>query len=257
MGAERASKPHLIGIDIGGTGVKAGVVDIGAGALLGDRQKVDTPQPSTPDAVFEVVGRLIELFDVDPSLPIGVTVPGVIQHGVVRSAANIDHTWIDLDADHVMEQRFGRPVRVLNDGDAAGYAEVAYGAAKDRHGVVLMTTLGTGIGTAIIHDGALVPNVELGVIELDGAIAEQTTGNAARERDGLSWEQWGVRLTRYYRHLERLFTPDLFVVGGGVSKSWDKFGHLIDIRTEIVPAALGNSAGVIGAALLALRDPHG
>lgn len=187
------------------------------------------------------------------STPLGVTIPGVIRGGVVYSAANIDPSWIGTDADAALEARLKRPVRVMNDGDAAGYAEVAFGAAKGEQGVVMMTTLGTGIGTAIIYRGLLVPNIELGHVQLRGDSAERWTSNAAREREKLSYPEWAERLTVYYRELEKLCSPDLFVVGGGVSKSWEKFGHLIDIATPLVPAVLGNNAGIIGAALLAHR----
>lgn len=248
---------RLVGIDIGGTGVKGGLVDVVAGALVGDRRTLETPKPSTPDAVFDVVVELVSQLAADAAAPVGVTVPSIVKHGFVESAANVDATWVGVDAKAELEKRLGRAVRVVNDADAAGYAEMAFGAAQDREGVVFMTTLGTGIGTAIIYHGLLVPNVEMGVVELDGHVAEQWAGNAARERDGLSWSDWAARLTRYYTYLDRLFSPDLFVVGGGVSASWSEFGHLVDCNVELVPAALGNSAGVIGAALLAHRDVAG
>lgn len=241
-----------LGIDIGGTGIKGAVVDVEAGALASKRKKIDTPRPATPDSVLDVVATLVEQLAPGDS-PVGVTVPAVVRHGVVRTAANIDHAWIGVDADALMEERLGRPVHVLNDADAAGYAEVAFGAARGRRGVVMVTTLGTGIGTALVHDGALVPNNELGHIEIDGRVAETFASNAAREREELAYPEWAERLTTYYRALERLISPDLFVVGGGVSKSADQFLHLIDIETEIVPAALGNDAGIIGAALLVER----
>jgi polyphosphate glucokinase len=201
-----------------------------------------------------VIADLVTELAPNDGSAVGVTVPGVVHHGVVQSAANIDHSWIGTDADRELEALLGRPVHVLNDADAAGYAEVAFGAAKNRKGLVLVTTLGTGIGSALIHDGVLVPNTELGHLEIDGHIAEKRASNAARERHDLSWEKWAKRLTTYYRTLEKLFSPDLFVVGGGVSKNSDAFLPLIDINTEIVPAALGNNAGIIGAALLVESD---
>lgn len=238
-----------VGIDIGGTGIKGALVDVTTGELLSKRTKIDTPQPATPDAVLDVVATLLDEIAPDGS-PVGVTVPAVVRHGVVRTAANIDSAWIGVDADALMEKRLGRPVHVLNDADAAGYAEVVFGAARGRQGVVMVTTLGTGIGTALVHDGVLVPNNELGHIEIGGRVAETFASNAAREREELSYPEWAERLTTYYRALERLISPDLFVVGGGVSKSSDQFLHLIDIETEIVPAAMGNNAGIIGAAML-------
>ena len=167
-----------------------------------------------------------------------MTVPGIVQRGVVLSAANIDKSWIGEDADAIFTEALGREVHVVNDADAAGLAESEYGAAKGRKGLVMVITLGTGIGSAMIYDGVLVPNSEMGHLELDGVLAESRAATSAREREGLSWEDWSERLTAYFRHLERLFTPDLFVVGGGVSKSWEKFGHLIEIDTEIIPAKL-------------------
>ena len=182
-----------------------------------------------------------------------MTVPGIVQRGVVLSAANIDKSWIGEDADAIFTEALGREVHVVNDADAAGLAESEYGAAKGRKGLVMVITLGTGIGSAMIYDGVLVPNSEMGHLELDGVLAESRAATSAREREGLSWEAWSERLTTYFRHLERLFTPDLFVVGGGVSKSWEKFGHLIEIGTEIIPAKLENRAGIVGAALVAHR----
>ncbi len=255
--AAKTSNAHLLGVDIGGTGIKIALVDLDRGALASDRTKVDTPSPATPDAVLDVVVELVGKSDVDPKAPIGVTVPGVVHHGVVHSAANIDHAWIGTDADALLTERLDRLVHVVNDADAAGVAEVAYGAAKDRSGVVIVTTLGTGIGTAVVLDGRLLPNTELGHIEIDGHDAESRAANRAREEEGLSWKEWAERLDVYYRTLERLFSPDLFVVGGGVSKKADKFLPRLDLQTEIVPAALGNSAGIIGAAMLAHDEARG
>lgn len=248
---------RLVGVDIGGTGVKAGLVDVAAGELIGERQHLPTPQPATPGAVVDCVAELVGRFGVEPDAPVGIAVPAVVKRGVVWTANNIDKAWLGFDAGTALRERLGRPVYLLNDADAAGYAESTYGAARGRDGVVMVTTLGTGIGTALFHDGVLVPNLELGRMELDGAIAEERAGNAAREREGLSWQEWAQRLSRYYDHLDRLISPDLFVVGGGVSQSWDKFGHLIQVRAEIVPAALKNSAGAIGAALMASRRAPG
>jgi polyphosphate glucokinase len=186
-----------------------------------------------------------------------VTVPGVVRRGVVRSAANIDKAWIGTDADRLFTDATGRDVHVVNDADAAGLAEVRYGAARGREGLVVVTTLGTGIGSALVHDGKLVPNSELGHLEIDGHDAESRAANSAREREGLSMAQWAERLTAYYRTVEKLLSPDLFVVGGGVSKHADEFLPLIDIETEIVAASLQNKAGIVGAALYASENTDG
>jgi polyphosphate glucokinase len=247
----------IIGVDVGGTGIKAAAVELTLGTLVTKRVKVDTPRPATPDRVAGIIARLVADAAPDDGSPVGVTVPGVVRSGVVQSAANIDRSWIGTDADRLLEQTLHRPVRVLNDADAAGYAEVAFGSAKGHRGVVLVTTLGTGIGSALVYDGTLVPNTELGHLEIEGHDAEAKASNAAREREDLSWETWAGRLTTYYRKVEALFSPDLFVVGGGVSKHAAKFVSLIDIETELVPAALGNAAGIIGAALIAYEDTEG
>ena len=241
-----------LGIDFGGTGIKGAPVDLDAGAFAADRVKIATPRPATPEAVAAVFRELVDRFPVSTS-PVGVTVPAVVHHGVVGSAANIDDSWIGTDADAVFTEALGREVHVVNDADAAGLAEVEYGAARGHRGLVIVTTLGTGIGSALIHDHVLVPNSELGHLEVEGHNAESRAANSAREAEGLSWEEWAGRLTTYYRTVERLFSPELIVVGGGVSKSWDKFGPLIDVETEIVPATLQNKAGIIGAALVATR----
>lgn len=242
------------GIDFGGTGIKAAPVDLETGDFGGEKVKIDTPRPADPESVSAVFKQLIDQFP--PShAPVGVTVPGIVRHGVVWSAANIDPSWIGTDADAVFTAALERDVHVVNDADAAGLAEVEYGAAKGRRGLVIVTTLGTGIGSALVHDGVLVPNSELGHLEIGGMAAEKRAANSIRERDNLSWEEWAARLTVYYRTLERLFSPELFVVGGGVSKEAHAFLPLIEIDTEIVPAELRNKAGIIGAALVASR-PH-
>jgi polyphosphate glucokinase len=238
------------GIDFGGSYIKGAPVDLVVGDFAAERVRVATPCESTPNNVRDVFVDLLSRF---PGCmgAVGVTVPGVVCHGVVRSAANIDKAWIDRDADQLLMEATGRDVHVVNDADAAGLAEVRYGAAKGRSGLVIVTTLGTGIGSALVHDGVLVPNAELGHLEVDGHDAETRAANSVREREGLSWEQWAERLTRYYRALEMLFTPDLFVVGGGVSASSEEFLPLLDLNTEIVPATLRNRAGIVGAALYA------
>jgi polyphosphate glucokinase len=241
------------GIDFGGSGIKGAPVDLEKGEFTEERVRIDTPRPSTPEAVAEVFAELLAKFP-DSSGPVGVTVPGVVVKGVVSSAANIDKHWIGEDADRLFTHRTGRVVHVVNDADAAGLAEVRYGAAKGRRGLVLVTTLGTGIGSALVYDGVLVPSSELGHLEIDGHDAERRAASSAREREDLSWEEWAERLTRYYSKLEDLFSPELFVVGGGISKKADKFLPLIDIETEIIPAQLRNAAGIVGAALYATEN---
>lgn len=238
------------GIDFGGTGIKGAPVDLDAGAFAAERVRIRTPEKSTPANVAEVFVDLLRQFP-DCKGAVGVTVPGVVRHGVVHSAANIDKTWIGTDADQLFTEATGREVHIVNDADAAGLAEVRYGAARGRSGLVIVTTLGTGIGSAMVHDGVLVPNSELGHLEIGGHDAESQAANSVREREDLSWEHWAKRLTTYYRTLEMLFSPELFVVGGGVSNESDQFLPLLDLDTEIVAATLRNRAGVIGAALYA------
>jgi polyphosphate glucokinase len=238
------------GIDFGGSGIKGAPVDLEAGEFIGDRVRIETPQPSTPEAVAGVFAELLGRFP-DSNGSVGVTVPAVVRNGVASSAANIDRAWIGTDADALFTEATGRDVHVVNDADAAGLAEVRYGAAKGRRGLVIVTTLGTGIGSAIVYDGVLVPNSELGHLEIDGQDAEKAAANSVREKQDLSWSKWAKRLTTYYRTLEKLFSPDLFVLGGGVSKHADQFVPLIDVETEIVPAQLKNRAGIVGAALWA------
>lgn len=244
------SAAGAFGIDFGGTGIKGAPIDLAAGDFAAERVRIKTPDPATPEAVAEVFVELLGEFD-DVTGPIGVTVPGVVRKGIVHSAANIDPAWIGTDADALFSNATGREVHVVNDADAAGLAEARYGVARDRGGLVIVTTLGTGIGSALIHDGHLVPNSELGHLEIEGHEAEKWAANSAREEHDLSMEKWAERLTAYYRVLERLFTPELIVVGGGISKRADEFLPLIDIDTTIVPASLRNKAGIVGAAVYA------
>lgn len=237
------------GIDIGGSGIKGAPVDLESGAFAAERHRVATPVPSTPENVADVVVDVVRQFHWDG--PIGITFPAVVQHGVARSAANVDKSWIGTDLHELFGRTTGRHVLAVNDADAAGVAEAAFGAARGQRGVVLVATLGTGIGSALLIDGTLVPNTELGHLEVDGHDAETRASDAARDRDGMSWKKWAKRLTTYFGAVERLFSPDLIVVGGGVSKKADKFLPLVGIRTPIVPADLRNDAGIIGAALLA------
>ncbi|MCA1781513.1 MAG: polyphosphate--glucose phosphotransferase [Dermatophilaceae bacterium] len=243
-----------LGIDIGGSGVKGAPVDLDKGEMTTERFKIETPQPSTPEAIGEAVRQIAEHFaDVIPAdAPIGITVPGVVQRGVVRFVGNIDKSWVDFDGDTHFEELIGRPIHLLNDADAAAVAEARYGAAKGQGGLVILTTLGTGIGTGLIHNGVLIPNAELGHLIMDGEKAEARAASSAKDREGLSYEEWATdRLQPYYTYVENLFWPDLFVVGGGVSRKSEKFLPLLDLRTPIVPAELRNNAGIVGAAAMA------
>lgn len=245
------------GIDIGGSGIKGAPVDLVQGRFAAERVRIPTPSPSAPGAVADVVAEIVESFGEESGTgPIGVTFPAVIQHGVARTAANVDKAWINTDVDTLFSARLGRAVHVVNDADAAGVAEARYGAAKNSRGVVIVATLGTGIGSALLVDGRLLPNTELGHLEIEGFDAESRAADSAREREDLSWEQWAGRLQTYFRAVENLFWPDLFVVGGGVSKKSSKFLPLLDLRTPIVPAQLLNDAGIIGAAALAAQLPQ-
>jgi polyphosphate glucokinase len=246
---------HPLGIDIGGSGIKGAPVDLEKGAFAADRLRLETPAESTPKAVAALVKKIAEHFaDETGDSPIGVTVPAVVTHGVVRSAANIDQAWIGTDAEKMLSDELGRPVSVVNDADAAGVGELHYGAARDHDGLVLMTTLGTGIGSALLFDGQLVPNSELGHLEIDGHDAERRAASSARDAEGLSWEEWAARLQRYYGVIEDLLWPSLIVVGGGISKKADKFLPLLHLRAPIVAATLRNQAGIVGAAVLAAEE---
>jgi polyphosphate glucokinase len=243
---------HPFGIDFGGTGIKGAPVDLTTGEFASERVRTPTPRPATPEAVAAVFVELVAQFP-SSSAPVGVTVPGVVRHGIVGSAANIDKSFIGADADAIFTEALRRDVHVVNDADAAGLAEVQYGAAKGESGLVIVTTLGTGIGSALIYNGVLVPNSELGHLEIDGHNAESRAASSVRTAEGLTYAEWAERLTTYYSTVENLFSPDLFVVGGGVSKDADQFLPLIRIKTPIVPATLRNTAGIVGAALYASR----
>ena len=241
------------GIDIGGSGVKGALVDLGTGEFIGERVRIPTPMPATPEVVAGVCREIIDALEVEPGTPVGVSFPAPIIHGTVPFMANLDQSWVGVNVDVLMTKTLDRPCHTLNDADAAGLAEVAFGAAKGVSGTVIVTTLGTGIGSAVIVDGTLVPNVELGHLEIDGPDAEERASSAQKELQDLSWKKWAKRLQRYYSHVEMLFSPDLFVVGGGISKKHEKFLPLLDLRTPIVPAALLNTAGIVGAAYAASR----
>jgi len=237
----------VLGIDIGGSGIKGAPVDVDAGALIEERVRVETPRPATPDAVLpalvEVAGKW------KGSDPVGVTFPGVVRRGVIGSAANLHPDWLGLDAAARFTAELGRPVTVLNDADAAGVAEMAFGAGRNVRGVVLLLTFGTGIGSALFLDGRLVPNTELGHLELHGADAELHASDRIREEQGLSWPDWATRVQDYIAHVERLISPDLIVLGGGVSKKADRFLPYVKVGTPVVPAVLQNNAGIVGAAM--------
>jgi polyphosphate glucokinase len=238
-----------LGVDIGGTGIKGAPVDVELGDLTADRFRLVTPKKHKPNEVVKVVHEVVQHFpDVDGA--IGVTFPGVVIRGVVHTAANMDKNWIGLDADKLLTEALGRPVTLMNDADAAGVAEMRFGAGKDKRGVVVMITLGTGIGCAVFHDGALLPNTELGHIEIDGKDAERLASGSARDDEKLSWKEYGKRIQKYLRKLDALLWPDLFIIGGGISKEADKYLPDITIRTPVVTAELLNNAGIVGAAVL-------
>jgi polyphosphate glucokinase len=252
MSAKPASSAPVLGIDIGGSGIKGAPVDLDTGEFTEKRLRIVTPEESTPKNVAAVVGQIVDHFaDSIKDGPIGVTIPAVVTHGKTRSAANIDKSWIDAEAEKIFEKHLGRDILLVNDADAAGIAEVKYGAAAGHPGLVLMTTLGTGIGSAIVYRGVLVPNSELGHIEVDGHDAETRAAASIKENEGLSYKEWSKRLQRYYERLEALLWPDLIVIGGGVSKNSDKFIPRLKLNAEIVPAKLMNTAGIVGAAWLA------
>lgn len=242
------------GVDIGGSGIKGAPVDLTTGEFAAERVRIPTPLPATPAAVADTVARVVDAFHLGKDVPVGVTFPAIIRHGVAGSAANVDDSWIGTNVETVVGAATGRRVLAVNDADAAGYAEVEYGAARGVNGVVMIVTLGTGIGTALVVDGHLVPNTELGHLEIDGRDAESHAADSARERDGLDWAAWAQRLQRYFGVLEFLFSPDLFVVGGGVSKKHKQFLPLLELKTPIVPATLRNAAGIVGAARLAAEQ---
>ena len=239
---------QTFGIDIGGSGIKGAPVDTATGELTRERERIPTPQPSTPQAVVATVSELLR--DVPPGR-VGVTLPSVVVDGTALTAANIDPSWVGTDVRALLQAATGRDALVVNDADAAGVAEVRFGAARGVTGTVLVLTLGTGIGSALFRDGALVPNTELGHLELDGTDAETRASDAARKRDDLSWQAWAQRVQRYLEHVDLLLRPDLVVLGGGVSKKAERWLPLLDVRPPVVPAGLQNEAGIIGAALLA------
>lgn len=252
----------VLGIDIGGSGIKGAPVDIEAGALADERYRLETPHPATPDAVVTVLAEVAARWKGgkgggkdsgkhagDEADAIGVTFPGVVRQGVIGTAANLHPDWVGVDAAALFTEHTGRRAVVLNDADAAGVAEVAFGAGRNVHGVVLLLTFGTGIGSALFHDGRLVPNTEFGHLELNGADAELHASDRIREEQGLSWEDWAGRMQDYVRVVERLLSPDLIILGGGVSKKADRYLPHVRVGTPMVPAVLQNNAGIVGAAM--------
>lgn len=244
----------ILGIDVGGSGIKGAPVDLEKGDFAADRLRIATPEKSTPQNVAAVIAEIIANFsDTIGDAPVGLTIPAPVVHGRVPFIANLHKSWTGLEAEKFFADELGRHVTIVNDADGAGLAEVNFGAAKGHPGLVILTTLGTGIGSAMIYRGTLIPNAELGHLEIDGFDAEKRAASSIKEKEGLSYPKWAKRLQRYYSHVEMLFSPDLFVVGGGVSKDSDQFLPLLELRTPIVPAKMRNRAGIIGAALAA-RD---
>ncbi len=238
-----------LGVDIGGSGIKGALVDVEKGALVTRRYRIPTPQPATPDAVGDVVAELAKHFKWQG--PIGCTFPAIVKHGIVHSAANVDDSWIDTDGEALLKQKTGCPVLMLNDADAAGIAEMSFGAGKGQQGVVIILTLGTGIGSAIFVNGNLLPNTEFGHMEIRGKDAEDRASDRIRKDEDLSWKKWAERINEFLTRMELLFSPDLFIIGGGVSKKHDKFFPWLETKVQIVPAKLRNQAGIIGAAMAA------
>lgn len=243
-----------LGIDIGGTGMKAAPVDVATGRLLGERFRIPTPQPSTPEAMATVVRDLDRHFaDITGgSGPVGVAFPAVVRGGVVHSAANIDASWMGADAASAFSEAVGRPVVVVNDADAAGIAEMSFGAGRGRSGLVITLTLGTGIGSGMFMDGTLVPNTEFGHLEFRGESVERYAAASAMEREDLAWEDWADRVGEFLEMVDRLFSPDMVILGGGVSREPERWFHRIDTRFETVIASMANHAGVVGAAMAAV-----
>ncbi len=243
--------PGILGIDIGGSGIKGNLVDPSSGKVLSDRFKISTPQPSKPKAVSAVVRDMVEHFGYRGR--VGCTFPAIVRRGVTLSAANVDKSWIDTDAAALFSKKTGLSVTVVNDADAAGIAEVSFGAGKGIAGVVLVLTFGTGIGSGMFVDGTLVPNTELGHLHFDGfESVEDWASSRAKEDEGLSYEDWALRVRAYLEHLNRLFSPDLFVIGGGISRKWSRFAEFLDVGVAVRPAELRNDAGIVGAAMAAV-----
>ena len=244
-----AVKMQALGVDIGGTGIKGAPVDVETGALLAERYRTPTPEGAKPEAVAKVVARIAKHFSWHDA--IGCGFPAVVQGGVALTAANVHRKWVGTDVTQLLSEATGCAVHVLNDADAAGMAEVTFGAGKGQPGVILVITIGTGLGSALFVDGKLVPNTELGHLEVGGEDAELNASDVARKRQDLTWKKWAARLDRYLTALEKLFWPDLFILGGGIVKQHERFLPLLTLRAKVVPAQFGNNAGIVGAALAA------
>ena len=240
---------EILGIDVGGTGIKGAPVDVDTGLLVAERYRIPTPQPATPDAVGDTLAEIVTYFKWQGR--IGCTFPAVVKRGVVYTAVNVDKSWIGTNGEKLLKKKTKRPALLLNDADAAGLAEMTFGAGKGKQGVVIVITLGTGVGSALFIDGRLVPNTELGHIEIRSKDAERRVADRARETKGLSWKKWAANVDEYLSALERLFSPDLFILGGGVIKKSNKFLPRLSVRAKVVPARLLNEAGIVGAALAA------
>jgi polyphosphate glucokinase len=254
-GSEGSDTPSRqgFGIDVGGSGIKGGIVDLDTGQLIGDRVKLPTPRPATPSAVAKTIAAVVHEFGW--SGPLGVTYPGVVTHGIVRTAANVDKSWIGANArDIISSELNGQEVVVLNDADAAGLAEERYGAGKDTTGVVVLLTFGTGIGSAVIHNGILLPNTEFGHLEVGGKEAEHRAASSVRDRRGWTFKKWAKQVTKVLIVIENAMCPELFIAGGGISRKADQWVPLLKNRTPVVAAALQNTAGIVGAAMAATRD---
>lgn len=249
------SQTKILGIDIGGSGIKGAIVDINKGEFITDRIRIETPSPATPKAVSKVVAQLVKEFEYEG--PIGCGFPAIIKNGHALSAANIDKSWIGTDVKSLLCDVTKQDIFIANDADLAGLAEMAYGVGADKKyqkGTVLMITIGTGLGSALFHKGNLVPNTEFGHFQLNGMIAERYASNVARKREDLSWKVWGKRLNLYLSEVNKLFSPDAIFLGGGGSKYFEKIEKHINVNTNVIPARLGNSAGIIGAAVLANKE---
>ena len=245
---------QIFGVDIGGSGIKGAPVDVATGELIADRFRLPTPQPATPEACAAVINEVLEHFGYTGA--VGAGFPGVIQHGVVKTAANVAKTWLGVDAATLLEEVTRCPFVLLNDADAAGIAEIGFGAGKGRGGLVIMITIGTGLGTALFTNGHLVPNSELGHLELNGREAEKWASDATRKQKDLSWKKWARRFNVYLNQLHAYFWPELFILGGGASKKPEKFMRYLDVPCEVVPAELLNEAGIVGAAVAARNSAH-
>ena len=243
----------LLGIDIGGSGIKGGIVDVEAGEMISDRHRIPTPQPATPEACIDVIRQIQQHFDYEG--PMGVAYPGVIQKGHTMTAANMHQGWIGFNAAEEISKVSGGPVRMMNDADAAGLAEARFGAGKGHQGVILVLTIGTGLGSCLVTDGELVPNTEFGHLFMaNGKECEHYASDAVRKNEDLTWDEWGRRFNEVLNYYEALMWPDLIILGGGASKKMDKYGEHIDVRAEVVPAQLRNQAGIVGAAVFAARQ---